>query len=70
MDIRCDADNRPMFMEVNPLAGLHPKHSDLPIICMHAGISYKTLIQRIVQSAAGRVEQEQRSRDAVCRRPS
>ena len=58
MDIRCDAHNRPMFMEVNPLAGLHPEHSDLPIICMHAGISYKTLIQRIVQSAAVRIEQE------------
>jgi D-alanine-D-alanine ligase len=56
MDIRCDALGRPMFMEVNPLAGLHPKHSDLPIICTHAGISYKTLIHCIVRSAAERVK--------------
>ncbi len=56
MDIRCDAQSRPMFLEVNPLAGLHPKHSDLPIICTLAGISYETLIKDIVQSAKERVK--------------
>ena len=25
------------FLEVNPLAGLHPEHSDLPIVCNLAG---------------------------------
>ena len=29
VDIRCDADGRPCFIEINPLAGLHPTHSDL-----------------------------------------
>ena len=33
VDIRCDAHGKPHFIEVNPLAGLHPQHSDLPIIC-------------------------------------
>ncbi len=54
IDIRCDEYGNPMFMEINPLAGLHPDHSDLPIICNHLGLSYLTLIQRIVESAAAR----------------
>jgi D-alanine-D-alanine ligase len=32
VDIRCDDGQNPMFLEVNPLAGLNPKDSDLPIL--------------------------------------
>jgi D-alanine-D-alanine ligase len=42
-------------MEVNPLAGIHPVHSDLPIICNHLGMAYAELIERIVASAALRI---------------
>ena len=42
-------------MEVNPLAGLHPTHSDLPMIGRAFGVSYVELIGRILQSAAQRV---------------
>ena len=56
IDLRCDADGRPMFMEVNPLAGIHPEHSDLPIICNLSGIPYRDLIERILLSAIERVE--------------
>ena len=55
MDIRSDADGRPGFIEVNPLAGLHPVHSDLPILCRLAGMSYKELIGEIMESAFKRV---------------
>ena len=55
IDIRCDAQGRGQFLEVNPLAGLHPEHSDLPIICRHVGTPYEALIARIVDSAARRV---------------
>lgn len=55
LDLRCDSKGRPQFMEVNPLAGLHPQHSDLPIICSLAGISFERLIARIVESAAERI---------------
>ena len=55
VDIRSDAHNRPHFIEVNPLAGIHPVHSDLPILCGMKGISYATLIERILQSALKRV---------------
>jgi D-alanine-D-alanine ligase len=55
LDLRCDKKGRPLFMEVNPLAGLHPEHSDLPIICSLAGMGFERLIARILESAAERV---------------
>ena len=55
VDLRCDAAGNPLFMEVNPLAGLHPVHSDLPIICKRLGIPFEKLIGRIVASARERV---------------
>jgi len=55
IDVRCDAEGRPSFIEVNPLAGLHPTHSDLPMICAAVGISYRELIAGIVDSASQRI---------------
>lgn len=55
IDIRSDARGRPHFLEVNPLAGLHPQHSDLPIMCALSGISYDDLIGRIMDSALTRL---------------
>lgn len=55
VDIRADACGVPNFIEVNPLAGLHPEHSDLPILCSLAGIGYKELIAGIMDSAMKRV---------------
>ncbi|MBT8340439.1 MAG: ATP-grasp domain-containing protein [Desulfatitalea sp.] len=55
VDVRCDAHGRPQFMEVNPLAGIHPEHSDLPIICNFIGMPYQQLIECIVHSAAKRI---------------
>ena len=53
-DIRLDAKGAPSFMEVNPLAGLHPEHSDLPIICTMVGVTFQQLIGRILASARRR----------------
>jgi len=55
VDLRCDELGHPYFLEVNPLAGLHPQHSDLPILCNKIGIPYIQLINRIFSSAATRV---------------
>lgn len=55
VDLRCDAAGRPQFMEVNPLAGLHPSHSDLPMLFTELGRPYVELVERIVNSAARRV---------------
>lgn len=70
-DVRCDARGAPQFMEVNPLAGLHPEHSDLPILCAQSGISYPQLIEWIVASAVKRIRRNatpKRSWDHAYRR--
>jgi D-alanine-D-alanine ligase len=56
VDIRCDGQQRPQFMEVNPLAGLNPAHSDLPILARMAGIDYQALIGRILSAAITRLK--------------
>ena len=45
----------PYFLEVNPLPGLNPQHSDLPIMARAMGIEYTELIGRIVQAATDRL---------------
>jgi len=55
VDVRCDGEGRPHFLEINPLAGIHPVISDLPIICSLLKIPYVTLIGRIMASALERV---------------
>lgn len=54
IDLRCDAQGRALFMEANPLAGLHPTHSDLPIIAALSGYGYDRLMADILGSAATR----------------
>lgn len=55
IDLRSDASGQPQFIEANPLAGLHPQHSDLPMIATAVGMPYTELIRRIVDSASQRV---------------
>lgn len=55
IDFRCDEEGHPQFLEVNPLAGLHPFHSDLPMLATALGIEYRALIGWIVESAQQRV---------------
>ncbi|MBN2317636.1 MAG: ATP-grasp domain-containing protein [Acidobacteria bacterium] len=55
VDLRTDARGIPNVIEVNPLAGIHPQHSDLPIICGLAGISYVRLFEMIMESALSRL---------------
>jgi D-alanine-D-alanine ligase len=55
IDIRMDEKGALNFIEVNPLAGLNPVHSDLPIIARLNGISYQTIIDDIMTSAQKRV---------------
>ncbi|QRM55495.1 hypothetical protein [Sinorhizobium sp. BG8] len=55
VDVRCDEDGNVHFLEANPLAGLHPVESDLPLVGRLAGMPYLVLIQEIVASALERV---------------
>jgi D-alanine-D-alanine ligase len=55
IDCRCDRDGRPHFLEVNPLAGLHPELGDIVILADLVGVSYQQLIESIVVSACERI---------------
>jgi len=55
VDLRSDAQRQPHFIEVNPLAGLHPEHSDLCILATQNNIGYQELIARIVGAALARI---------------
>ena len=54
-DLKADAQGRLSFIEINPLAGLHPVRSDLSILCGKIGVPYTELISRIIGSASQRV---------------
>jgi D-alanine-D-alanine ligase len=56
VDIRLDGRGRPAFLEINPLPGLHPAHSDLPMIATQEGMSYPDLIGSIIRGALERLE--------------
>lgn len=56
VDVRLDAEGRAQMLEVNPLAGLNPDTSDLPIMAERSGMSYQALIGEIVRSAAARAD--------------
>ncbi len=55
VDLRTDASGVPNFMEVNPIAGLHPVNSDLCIIASMKGMTYTELIDSIMKSAINRM---------------
>jgi D-alanine-D-alanine ligase len=55
VDVRLDGAGRPQMLEVNPLAGLTPEHSDLPIMAELAGMDYRTLIGEILRCTASRL---------------
>ena len=55
IDIRSDSAGVPHFIEANPLAGLHPQHSDLPMIATAVGMEFSELIGSIVESASQRI---------------
>lgn len=54
VDFRLDAAGNPNFVEVNPLAGLNPTYSDLPMLARLSGTSYDQLISAILNSAITR----------------
>ncbi len=58
VDIRLDAQGKPCFLEVNPLPGLLPGHSDLPILCELAGTSFRELLDMVMRSAMARARAE------------
>lgn len=55
IDLRNNESGEPEFIEVNPLAGLNPIDSDLPILSRMNGLDYDGLIKQIIDSAIKRI---------------
>jgi D-alanine-D-alanine ligase len=56
IDFRLDAhdNNKPYILEINPLPGLNPGYSDLPLEAQADGWTYDQLINRILEEAVDR----------------
>ncbi len=54
VDLRADEHGVLHFVEVNPLPGLHPVRSDLPIMARLAGVEYRELVGEILAAARQR----------------
>jgi D-alanine-D-alanine ligase len=54
IDFRSDANGEPYFLEANPLAGLNPWHSDLPILAAQNGVEFVALIGMILDAGRAR----------------
>jgi D-alanine-D-alanine ligase len=65
VDIRNDAEGRPNFIEVNPVAGLRPDYSDMCFIATREGLNYRQLIGRIMESFLQRYPQLKQRRAAA-----
>jgi D-alanine-D-alanine ligase len=55
VDLKADRKGKICFIEANPLAGLNPVHSDLPILSKMYGIEYQSLMEMIMKSAMKRL---------------
>jgi D-alanine-D-alanine ligase len=51
IDFRVGKDNHPRIIDINPLPGLSPNYSDLPILYRLKGRSYQELIKTILKEA-------------------
>jgi D-alanine-D-alanine ligase and related ATP-grasp enzymes len=56
VDLKADRNGKICFIEANPLAGLNPIHSDLPILSRMYGIEYQTLMEMIMKAAIKRTK--------------
>jgi len=54
IDFKLNRSGEPYFLEINPLAGLNPKSSDLPIMIRKQGMQYEDLIMNILNTALER----------------
>jgi D-alanine-D-alanine ligase len=56
LDFRLDQKGMPCFLEINPLPGLNPKSSDLPIMAYKMGWNYQGLISSVLNAALERYQ--------------
>jgi D-alanine-D-alanine ligase len=56
IDFRVGSDGNPYFLEINPLPGLNPRSSDLPIMVRKMGLDFNELISEILDAALNRYQ--------------
>jgi D-alanine-D-alanine ligase len=56
VDLKANRVGKICFIEANPLAGLNPVHSDLPILSRMYGIEYQTLLEMIMKASIMRIK--------------
>jgi D-alanine-D-alanine ligase len=56
IDLKADRNGQICFIEANPLAGLNPVHSDLPMLSRMYGIEYQSLMEMIMEAAIARLK--------------
>jgi D-alanine-D-alanine ligase len=56
LDFRSDEAGEPFFLEANPLAGLNPWHTDLPILAAQNGVEFTALIAMILDAGLARYD--------------
>jgi D-alanine-D-alanine ligase len=54
LDFRVDAEGVPYLLEINPIPGLTPYGSAIPVLAQAAGIPPERLIQQMVRNALAR----------------
>jgi len=54
LDFRVSPEGVPYFLEINPLPGLNPRSSDLPIMARRLGWTYQELVTAVVKAALKR----------------
>lgn len=60
IDYRMSADGKIYFIEINPLPGLAPGYSDYPMLAEFQGVSYKELVNGILNAAVKRINSGKR----------
>ncbi|HUX57629.1 MAG TPA: hypothetical protein VMV77_11700 [Bacteroidales bacterium] len=58
IDLKADRNGNICFIEANPLAGLNPIHSDLPMLARLNNVDYQTLLEMIMKSALKRINKQ------------
>ena len=54
IDFRLDDVGTPRVIDVNPLPGMSPSYSDLPILCRLSGSSYGDLVRVVLKESLSR----------------
>ena len=67
LDFRVDPQGAPFFLEINPIPGLTPYGSAIPLLAQAAGISPEEVIHQLVRNALARPRPEGRA--AISNRP-